>query len=132
MARNNIQNINPHIIKAFVWWGTEMFAHICMESSMCDLAKVLAHPHHKFAFSLPYILMSARLAFDAVDDVGAFARHVLFGHVGSASGLGCDPPFCIKAGTIPAVVSGADIVGAGLCSVLRGRVLRVVICLGAY
>lgn len=72
---DEIKYVNLDVIYPYVWWGTEVSAHVSFHLAMGDFGKVLTEPVHQFAFSLAYILQAASGALETVNKVETLARH---------------------------------------------------------
>lgn len=89
MAWYKVENEDSHVINTLVWGCTEMFPHVCVESFVCDFAKMLTKSGHESALHLAHILVSTSGAMYSIDEIQALTGYIGLGTVGAASGFGC-------------------------------------------
>lgn len=70
---DKVENIEFHVLETQVWCDAEIFPHVCMCFLVGYFGKVFTGPSHEFALRLAHILLATPSAFNAVNEVGAFA-----------------------------------------------------------
>ena len=78
---DKVKDMNFHVRQTLVSISVEMSGHFSFFHIVHYLVEVTLEPLFQTVLCLPYILLLASPAGDAVDKVVAFARHVVFGAV---------------------------------------------------
>ena len=111
-----------HIFQTLVVWLVEVSPYLTVGFVVTNVVEVSLEPVHKTVLGLAHVLDPASLAGEAVDEIRALARHIVFRDTATVGGCTCHPTGFVDSRAVSAIPRVTGVAGSG--APLSGYSLR--------